>query len=82
MTATQSEVDAQEMAEMASVATDVAHGLDQALAPPVGLVEVYSFPVWVPATHRVVVGQLTAVKWAPVTLAVVQALAPPAGWSR
>ena len=79
VTAVHSEVEAHEMAVTATVATDPVHGTDQALAPPVGLVEVYSLPVLVPATHSVVVGQATAVKRAPVTTALVQALAPPVG---
>src|ERR1700689_5098260 len=79
VTATQSAVDVHETPEMASVGTATAPGLDQAVAPPAGLVEVKSRPVWVPATHRVVFGHERALKWAPVTLALVHALAPPAG---
>ena len=64
----------------ASVATDPVHEVDQALAPPVGLVEVYSLPVCVPATHRVVAGQVMAVM-VPVETPVVlvHALVPPVG---
>src|ERR1700685_715385 len=80
VTATQSTAEVQEIADIASVeARDVAHGLDQAPAPPLGLVEVKIFPPCVPATQSAVVGQAIAVKVAPATLALAQSRAPPVG---